>query len=271
MTGRAERIRSALRSQGGLGPALGFSLAVHCALLFVPMAHWAGQSSGGHVGGTVLTGTLRGVQAAVEPADGADSDVQATLASSPAAGAPLVSPAQTVAPSPAPIRPDAAADEAGRSGGGEAPAGSPRESGIALVAAAPIRSGIDDAQGLPVLPPLPARDRSLPRPPSLMSQVLFSYPSNTPMQWGNVRVRMLVDERGLVHDVQVVAAVPPGVFDDAALQVMRHVRLAPGFVGKMTVRSVAYFEISFGPGPMGQRIWPAGGHIAPPSGLPASQ
>ena len=80
-------------------------------------------------------------------------------------------------------------------------------------------------------------------------------------------MRILVDEKGQVEEMRVIGAAPPGVFDEAALKVLRSGRFSPGYVGLMALRSYLFMDVSFGPGPMGQQLWYAGNTIAP---LPSS-
>lgn len=266
MIRRAERFRSALRAPTSLERALVVSVLIHSALFGVPAGDWSGQREGGTRGGTVITATL--VRAAVEqaaeesPASGPEpAVVQPTSA--------LIAPPVPDATVPSPLAaggPDTSSRTANQSAGASGAA-----AGTYPDEPAPVHAGADDATGIPVLPPLPARDRSLPRPASILAPMRFSYPTNTPMQWGRVRVRLLIDDKGQSLDVRVVSAAPPAVFDDAAVQIMKHARFAPGYVGKMAVRSYVYFDLSFGPGPMGQRLWPVGGNIALPPGMADAQ
>ena len=125
-------------------------------------------------------------------------------------------------------------------------------------------AGGEDAVTIPLLPPLPTQ-QGLPRRPSLLAPVRFSYPPNIPVQGGRVRVRILLDNKGNVEEMRVVNAAPPGIFDHAALTVLRSGRYAPGFVGAIALRSYLFMEVSFGPGPQGQQVWYAGDAAAPVS------
>ena len=136
----------------------------------------------------------------------------------------------------------------------------PQRAGIELATGA--GAGGEDSVTIPLLPPLPAL-QGLPRRPSLLAPVRFSYPPNIPVQGGRVRVRILLDNKGKVEEMRVVTAAPPGVFDHAALAVLRSGRYAPGFVGVIALRSYLFMEVSFGPGPQGQQVWYAGDAMAP--------
>ena len=98
----------------------------------------------------------------------------------------------------------------------------------------------------------------------LLAPLNFSFPPDTRMQRGRVRVRILLDNKGEIEEVRVVAAAPPGVFDHAATQVLRKGRYAPGYAGPVAVRSYLYMELTFGPGALGQQLWYAGSAFAPP-------
>ncbi|MEI8161707.1 MAG: TonB family protein [Betaproteobacteria bacterium] len=117
---------------------------------------------------------------------------------------------------------------------------------------------------IPSLPALPALQK-MPRRPSLLAPLRVTYPPNVRMQGGRVRVRILLDESGNVEEMLVTHAVPAGVFDHAALSLLRSARYAPGFVGQMPLRSYLFMEVSFGPGQLGQQVWYAGDTRAPPS------
>jgi protein TonB len=122
-----------------------------------------------------------------------------------------------------------------------------------------------ESQAIPMLPPLPPTAREIPRRPSLLAPLNFSYPPNVRVIGGRVRVRIHLDDKGRVEEMRVVAAVPPGFFDHAALEVLRKGRFAPGFVGQMAVRSHLFMEVTFGPGGQGQQVWYAGSTFAPPA------
>lgn len=217
-------------------------------------------------------GPMPGARGSSLPAGGT---IEAVLRRAPAAAAqperPLetsVEPAQTVAALDAPKLPRPAEAATRSAASATAPAGpaaapAPRDEGRDASPGTTISGS--DAHAIPLLPPLPAAEREPPRRPSLLAPLNFSYPPNTPIQGGRVRVRILLDDKGRVEEMRTVATVPPGVFDHAAVQVLRAGRFAPGFVGPIAVRSYLFMEVSFGPGPQGQQVWYAGSSFAPPA------
>jgi TonB family protein len=138
-----------------------------------------------------------------------------------------------------------------------------REEGRDVTAGATVSGS--ESQGIPMLPPLPVTAREIPRRPSLLAPMYFSYPANTRVQNGRVRVRILLDDKGRIEEMRAIAAIPAGVFEHAAVEVLRKGRFAPGFVGPMAVRSYLFMEVTFGPGPQGQQVWYAGSAFAPPA------
>ena len=137
-----------------------------------------------------------------------------------------------------------------------------RSEGRDAVPGAAASGGTPDA--IPLLPPIAPGGREPPRRPMLLAPLNFSFPPDTRMQSGRVRVRILLDNKGEIEEVRVVAAAPPGVFDHAATQVLRKGRYAPGYAGPVAVRSYLYMELTFGPGALGQQLWYAGSAFAPP-------
>jgi TonB family protein len=144
------------------------------------------------------------------------------------------------------------------------PPGSFEREGLGPVAGT-AAAGDNNPFMIPSLPPLPPQ-RGVPRRPSLLAPVRFPYPPNTRVQGGRVRVRILLDDKGNVEEMRVMQAAPPGVFDSAALAVLRSARYAPGFVGPNALRSYLFMEVTFGPGPQGQQLWYAGDARAPAKG-----
>ena len=238
--------------------ALLFSLLLHASALLLLKA---GPPPGK---GTSLAGTGGVIEATLRPA----APESATTPS-------LPEPPPTQPEVPQPSLTAVLAAPAAPSSVAASPAVQPPPSAQPSASAAPanLRSeGLDLAGGagaggespvaIPVLPPLPV-ERGLTRRPSLLAPVSFSYPANIGVQGGRVRVRILLDSKGKVEDMRVMHAVPPGVFDQAALAALRLARYAPGFVGPNALRSYLYMEVTFGPGPQGQQVWYAGDAIAP--------
>jgi len=166
-----------------------------------------------------------------------------------------------LAPSAAATSPAAAPPATAAPSSGASPA-NPQRAGSDLASGA--GAGGEDSVTIPLLPPLPTLQRA-PRRPSLLVPVSFSYPPNIQVQGGRVRVRILLDNKGNVEEMHVTHAAPPGVFDHAALAVLRSARYAPGFAGAIALRSYLFMDVTFGPGPQGQQVWYAGDALAPPA------
>jgi protein TonB len=64
---------------------------------------------------------------------------------------------------------------------------------------------------------------------------------------GRVLLRMLISERGVVDEVSVVSAEPPGVFDDAALTAARAQQFSPALRHGRRVKSQKTVEVVFDP------------------------
>lgn len=275
MTGWAERFRSADSETRRLVWAVAMSAAIHGGLFLVKAGDWSGLDAGGARGVKVLTASLRGqnespsasspapelqVPAEAMPVEHDSSGPRTPAAAALPASEPR-SPAAGEPPLASDVRPEQRESEPAGSGGDVTAGG----------AASAQLAGGDEAASIPMLPPLPGRDRGLVRPASMVAPLRFGYPSNMPLMAGKVRLRLTVDERGRTESIDVVVANPPSTFDDVAVQIMRHARLTPGYAGEIPVRSYTYFDISFGSGHGAQRIYPVGGSIAPPSGHPPAR
>lgn len=199
-------------------------------------------------GGGVIEAVLRPAPAStLSPEPPAEQKMEPALAV-PADGLPLTRPEATAPSAAAPSEPAAASQGRDTQAGEQA-------------------TGEQFSASIPVLPALPTAARPVPRPASLQAPLNFSYPPNIRVLGGRVRVRLLIENTGRVEEMRIVAAVPPGFFDQAALQVLRAGRFAPGYVGAMPVPSYLFMEVSFGPGPQGQQVWYAGSAMAPPAHL----
>lgn len=255
MIGRAGGARSTDVERARFLRALAVSLALHAALFplkFGPIGGLRGATSPGGVIQAVLrrAPVMEQLSEAGAAAENAFRPAELILAPSTSKAPEIASrPAGSDTPSVAvTARPQTAA--AMRAEGSDAVAG-----------AAP---GAEATDAIPLLPPIPAVGREPPRRPMLLAPLNFSYPPNTRMQNGRVRVRVLLDERGAIEDVRSVAAAPPGLFEQAAVDVVRKGRYAPAAAGSVPVRSYLFLEVSYGPGPLGQQVWYAGSTIAPP-------
>jgi len=64
---------------------------------------------------------------------------------------------------------------------------------------------------------------------------------------GTVRVRVFIDEGGVVRKLQIAAADPPGLFDEAAKQGWQDVRFSPARRNGIAVKSQKLIELTFTP------------------------
>ncbi len=236
--------------------ALIASLLLHGVLFVLKV----GPASGVHApslpgGGTIKAVLRRAPASAAMPEQPVEAALRPAQAAVPPAAPSLPRPVEA-AP-----RPEAASSTPARKN----EAAGHREEGSDATPGANVSGA--ESQVIPLLPPLQATDAEIPRRPSLMVPLNFSYPPNIRVHGGRVRVRIQLDEKGQVEGMRVIASAPQGVFDLAALQVLRKGRFAPGFVGKIAVRSYLFMEVTFGPGPQGQQVWYAGSAQAPPAYL----
>lgn len=64
---------------------------------------------------------------------------------------------------------------------------------------------------------------------------------------GNVTLRLAIDHLGVLREVQVVQAQPPGVFDAAATKAARTLKFKPAMRYGMAVGSIKLIEVPFEP------------------------
>lgn len=256
MTALAVDARSELPERARFIRALLLSVLVHGLVLAVKMGPGQGSaSSSAPAGGRIEAVLRRAPPAETSSEKAADARIQAAQVAAVAEAA--IRKMQSESPSP-PATPNPATVQTPPRA--STPASGLREEGRDTAPGVP--SGAD-SQAMPVLPPLPATLREVPGRPSLASPLSFSYPAGVRLQSGKVRVRILLDERGQIEEMQVVAAAPPGFFDFAAMQVLRSGRYTAGYVGPIAVRTYLFMEVSFGAGPQGQIIRYAASSMAP--------
>jgi protein TonB len=75
------------------------------------------------------------------------------------------------------------------------------------------------------------------------------YPAEAGAAEGEVTLLVMVDDVGGVHEVSVVEATPPGVFDRAAMQAFETLRFEPAMKDGRAVRSRILVRVSFGAAP----------------------
>jgi protein TonB len=83
--------------------------------------------------------------------------------------------------------------------------------------------------------------------PSPLVEIRFVYPptADADRVSGVVRLQLLIDEFGLVNELTVVEAVPPGYFEDAAREGLRQVRFTPGVREGRAVKSRVIIQVKF--------------------------
>jgi protein TonB len=256
----ADDTRSGRQEQVRFAWAVLFSLSLHASLLILHAGPRPGRPTTATVAGGVIEAHLQ--RAAPDPGPPPVFPAP-VLTQPPVPELPLnliVAVSGRPSPEPAPAPPAATAAAASSS---STPPGRFEREGLGPVAGTATAG--DNPFTIPSLPPLPPQ-RSVLRRPSLLAPVRFPYPPNTRVQGGRVRVRILLDDKGNVEEMRVIQAAPPGVFDSAALSVLRSARYAPGFVGPNALRSYLFMEVTFGPGPQGQQLWYAGDARAPAKG-----
>ncbi|MCC7487851.1 MAG: TonB family protein [Burkholderiales bacterium] len=83
-----------------------------------------------------------------------------------------------------------------------------------------------------------------------ITSVALRYPENLrgePVA-GVVRLRLFIDEGGVVRKLQIAASEPAGVFDDAARSAWQEVRFSPARRNGTAVKSQKLIEVTYQPG-----------------------
>ena len=93
----------------------------------------------------------------------------------------------------------------------------------------------------------PARDLDV--YPAPLAPLRFEYPERAARErvGGSVRLMLLLDEAGAVDSVSVVAAEPPGYFEDAARAVLATARFFPARKDARAVRSRVLIGVNYDP------------------------
>ena len=83
-------------------------------------------------------------------------------------------------------------------------------------------------------------------PKSLM-QIVPDYPEEADRQRasGIVHLKLKIEESGMVSDIEVMDARPPGMFDQASLAAFRDARFSPAKKAGRPVRSLIVIEVQF--------------------------
>jgi protein TonB len=82
-----------------------------------------------------------------------------------------------------------------------------------------------------------------------LSDIRLRYPENVgaPVT-GKVRVRVYIDEGGVVRKIEIASSDPPGLFDEAARQAWQDVRFSPARKNGAAVKSQKLLELTYAPG-----------------------
>ena len=85
--------------------------------------------------------------------------------------------------------------------------------------------------------------------PVPLAPLRFDYPERAAREWvgGSVRLMLLLDEAGAVDSVSVVAAEPPGYFEDAARAVLAAARFFPARKDARAVKSRVLIGVNYDP------------------------
>jgi protein TonB len=83
--------------------------------------------------------------------------------------------------------------------------------------------------------------------PHPLAPVRPAYPTSAPDVSGEVTLLLLIDEAGAVHQLSVVAAEPPGYFEEPALRAFQVARFAPAQREGRPVRSRVVVKVRFAP------------------------
>jgi TonB family protein len=94
----------------------------------------------------------------------------------------------------------------------------------------------------------------LEKPPVPIEEVQLEYPPEALGQSGVVVLRLFISEFGMVDELEIVSAVPPGIFDAAARRDFSRVRFAPGRRFGLAVKSQLQIEVAYTPTNRGSSV-----------------
>lgn len=86
--------------------------------------------------------------------------------------------------------------------------------------------------------------------PSPLAPIKLDYPEQAARDntGGRLLLLLLIDELGVVDDVAVVEAEPPGIFEEVARAVLRATRFSPARKDGRVVKSRVLIQVSYDPG-----------------------
>ena len=100
--------------------------------------------------------------------------------------------------------------------------------------------------------------KGLDRPPRSLAEIHVDYPDAAVGREGRVVLKVLINEAGLVDDVRVLSANPPGVFNDDATRAFRAARFSPGLLGGVPTKSQLTVAVDFSPLNRGESVSDSG-------------
>ena len=81
--------------------------------------------------------------------------------------------------------------------------------------------------------------------PYIVTQVEPAYPSGAPPTGGKARIRLFINERGLVDDIKVEESTPIARFGQVAAEAFKSAQFAPGKRAGNAVKSQVLIEVEF--------------------------
>lgn len=79
----------------------------------------------------------------------------------------------------------------------------------------------------------------------LLSEIVIEYPESAGGQSGRVALQLFIDEYGIVREVLVSQAIPPGFFEQAAVTAFSGARFSPALRNGRPVKSQMMVEVDF--------------------------
>lgn len=101
------------------------------------------------------------------------------------------------------------------------------------------------APGAPLPAPYYYRASELTERPAPLEQVEPRFPVGAPDS-GRLKLRLYINERGLVDAVEITEAEPAGAFEEAATEAFGAARFRPGYKDARPVKSQIALEVRFG-------------------------
>jgi protein TonB len=101
------------------------------------------------------------------------------------------------------------------------------------------------APGAPLPAPYYHRTSELSERPAPLERIEPRFPEGAP-ETGRLKLRLYINERGLVDAVDITEAEPAGVFEEAAAEAFRAARFRPGYKDATPVKSQIALEVRFG-------------------------